>query len=320
MHKINDCFEDPLLDDMVSREILVDNRGNSSELEDYQVDLAIDEKQLFFQAQDDLRFVDENLKIINHWNESFPDVEWLKVTKVPGNGVCALRMLDGGLSLGSASNGDNTFTFFDDFSSDPGCTGNCGPYSNGHGENAEVLYSSANDNIYFLFARIGETLDCDYDIVDTSEPFMEFDIEIESEDVSTKYGASGYIQLSDGTKFISAILTFDSDAGSNTVIRARAYDGISYAMTSTLRLLTLNTTYHIKVYINSNNLYLDIDNGATVDSVSVASLNMSTTFTEITHYNPGSNDWYNFTQGWYDDIRGRKYTSPEPTAEIGMMI
>jgi len=110
---IQDHFADPILDDMLSREVIVDNRSNSNELEDYQVSLEIDEKQLFFEVQDGLRFVDENLQIIDHWNESFPDKEWIEVPKIPSSAICALRMLDGDAS--SASNGTNTFLFFDDF-------------------------------------------------------------------------------------------------------------------------------------------------------------------------------------------------------------
>lgn len=108
MHTIKDRYEDPILDDMISREILIDNRGNSNELEDYQVDLAIDEKQLFFEAQDGLRFVDENLKIIKHWNESFPK-QWVKIPRIPASAMTALRMLNSKNGIGSASDYNNTF-------------------------------------------------------------------------------------------------------------------------------------------------------------------------------------------------------------------
>ena len=108
-HGVKDHFADPILDDMLCREVIIDNRSNSNEHENYQVSLEIDTNHLFFAAQDALRFVDENLKIIDHWNESFPGAQWLEVPKIPASAMCALHMLDGNPSASSASNGTNTF-------------------------------------------------------------------------------------------------------------------------------------------------------------------------------------------------------------------
>ena len=113
MHAVRDHYADPILDSMVSREIIVDNRNNSNAHENYQVELEIDKGHLFFSEQDILRFVDENLKIIDHWNESFPGTEWLKVPRIQESAICTLRMLGGDPSGSSSKNGDNTFEFFD---------------------------------------------------------------------------------------------------------------------------------------------------------------------------------------------------------------
>ena len=115
MHAVQDHYADPILDSMDSREIIIDNRDNSNEHEDYQVELEIDKGHLFFAEQDSLRFVDENLKIIDQWDESFPDAQWLEVPKIPGSAMCTLHMLDGDSSAGSVSDGDKAFEFFDDF-------------------------------------------------------------------------------------------------------------------------------------------------------------------------------------------------------------
>jgi len=115
MHAIQDHYADPIFDHAHSHEVIIDNRDNSDVHEDYQVSLAVDESHIFFEAQEGLRFVDENLQVADHWNESFPDVMWLEVPKVPASGICALRMLDASPSECLTSNGDSTFEFFDDF-------------------------------------------------------------------------------------------------------------------------------------------------------------------------------------------------------------
>ena len=114
-HENKDHFADPLLDDMLSREVLVDNRSNSAEQDDYPINLEIDETQLFFAAQDNIRFVDENLTIISHWSESFPNLQWVAVPKIAASSMCALQMCYGAPFVGSTSNSADIFEFFDDF-------------------------------------------------------------------------------------------------------------------------------------------------------------------------------------------------------------
>ena len=105
---IQDHFADPILDNLPSREIDIDNRGNSSELTDYQVDIDpsnhIDKQGV--------RFVDENLQIIDYWEESSNTI-WTKIPKIAGGKVSAIRMVYG--DVDSESNGSETFNLFDDF-------------------------------------------------------------------------------------------------------------------------------------------------------------------------------------------------------------
>lgn len=116
MHAVQDHYADPILDSMYSREVVVDNRNNSNDLEDFQVSLNIDNAHLFFANQDDFRFVDSDLQILPHWSESFPNKEWFKISKVPSSALLGIKVLSGYLSGGEInSNGDDTFIFFDDF-------------------------------------------------------------------------------------------------------------------------------------------------------------------------------------------------------------
>ena len=115
MHIVKDHYADPLIDNISKREIIIDNRGNSSELNNYQVDLSVDKSHMFFEVQDKLRFVDENLQEVNHWNELFPSALWLKTPKVPASGMCSLQMFCSSIISESKSDGNGAFEFFDDF-------------------------------------------------------------------------------------------------------------------------------------------------------------------------------------------------------------
>jgi hypothetical protein len=116
MHEIKDTYSDPIFDTLLYREIVIDNRGNSSEEEDYQIALELDKSQLFLAGQNNLRFIDENLQVITaQWAESFPDKLWMKVLKIPPSAMCSLRMFDSIPDLDEVNDGDDTFEFFDDF-------------------------------------------------------------------------------------------------------------------------------------------------------------------------------------------------------------
>ena len=105
---IQDHFADPILDNLPIREIDIDNRGNSSELTDYQVDVDVSNHI----DQQGVRFVDENLQIIDYWEED-TDTIWAEIPKIIGSKVSAIRMMHG--DIYNTSDGEATFEFFDDF-------------------------------------------------------------------------------------------------------------------------------------------------------------------------------------------------------------
>ena len=113
---IQDHYADPILDDAVGRDVIIDNRDNSNDLEDYQVQIDIDDDQLTLQGERGIRFVDENLQVLDYWEESDLS-EWIEVAKIIGNKATAIRMLQKE-GLSSASDGDAAFEFFDDFETD----------------------------------------------------------------------------------------------------------------------------------------------------------------------------------------------------------
>jgi hypothetical protein len=92
--------------------------GSSSDLADYQVSVVIDYESEMQPDYDDLRFVDENGSSLSYWIESYTASSaktWVKVPSIASSGT-TIYMHYGNPTASSASNGSETFEFFDDFS------------------------------------------------------------------------------------------------------------------------------------------------------------------------------------------------------------
>lgn len=293
MLEIKDHYVNPILDEMAYHEILVDNRGNSSELADYQVSFAIDEKQMFFEAQDGLRFVDENLEIVDHWSEAFPSIEWIKTTKIPGSGICAFRMLDGNPSLNSASNGDGTFLFFDDFED------NLDQWTIYTGSTTMVLSSTYSH--HGIYSAKKEPGDSDFMYHDLGAARSDEAIRVWFYDVNAAVEEAGVIGII--TPNVIFVGIYDVEFSGKYVFR-------------------LNTTWYDSGISRSagwHRVDITFEGSATeafIDGVELFSVGAST-FESIVM----GGSWYSGTNGFFvDDYITRKYTLPEPTAEIGAMI
>jgi len=102
--------------------ITITNSG--SELTDYQVLVTVDTASLISANKmqsdcDDIRFADSSGTELPYWIESGCNSSstkiWVKVNSIP-NGDSTIYLYYGNQSASAASNGDNTFEFFDDFS------------------------------------------------------------------------------------------------------------------------------------------------------------------------------------------------------------
>ncbi len=106
--------------------ITIDNTSNSSNLTDYQVLLTFDTQTLISQGKmrsdcGDIRFTDSNgTTLLNYWIESGCNTTqtkvWIKVPSIPASSNKTIYVYYGNSNATSASNGDATFIFFDDFS------------------------------------------------------------------------------------------------------------------------------------------------------------------------------------------------------------
>jgi hypothetical protein len=100
--------------------ITINNSGSS--LTDYQVRVNVTYDADMKSDFGDIRFADSNgSTLLSHWRESYTTATsatfWVKVPSIP-SGSKTIYMYYGNSSATSASNGTTTFDFFDDFSGD----------------------------------------------------------------------------------------------------------------------------------------------------------------------------------------------------------
>ena len=108
------------------RKITIDNTQNSDNLSNFQVLVIVDTAGLIAAGKmqpdcDDIRFTDSDGSTpLDFWIESGVNTSstriWVEVPSISGSSTKTIYMYYGNPSAQSASNGDNTFLFFDDFS------------------------------------------------------------------------------------------------------------------------------------------------------------------------------------------------------------
>ncbi len=99
------------------RAINISNTGG--DLTDYQVKITVDYDSDMQLDYDDLRFADTNSNNLSYWIENYTTSNatvWVKVPFLESNTNTTIYMYYGNSSVSSASNGTETFEFFDDFS------------------------------------------------------------------------------------------------------------------------------------------------------------------------------------------------------------
>ena len=117
--------QDCLLDWDYYREIVIDNSAGNNET-DFQVRLEFNSGALVtdgkLQADGaDLRFTDLDCNLLSYFMDSLAtnnnNVIWIKMPQLPAGGSVTIRAYYGNPDAEAASNGDDTFDFFDDFES-----------------------------------------------------------------------------------------------------------------------------------------------------------------------------------------------------------
>ncbi|MEM5794118.1 MAG: DUF2341 domain-containing protein [Candidatus Aenigmatarchaeota archaeon] len=103
--------------------LVIDNTANSNGLTDYQVRIVLDTQALISQGKmqsdcEDIRFKDDD-KFLSYWLESgcntSQTIIWVKVPSIPASSKKTIYLYYGNSEMSSASNPEETFDFFEDF-------------------------------------------------------------------------------------------------------------------------------------------------------------------------------------------------------------
>ena len=100
--------------------ITIDNTSGTSTLTNYQVQVSVTYDSHMQSDFDDIRFTDsDGAALIDHWRETYTTSTsatfWVEVPSIATSSTITIYMYYGNSTATSASNGDNTFDFFDDF-------------------------------------------------------------------------------------------------------------------------------------------------------------------------------------------------------------
>jgi len=286
---IQDHFADPILDDLPTREIYIDNRDNSSELTDYQVMVDVSNHV----DKQGMRFVDENLQIIDYWEED-SDTVWMEIPKITGSKASAIRMMCG--DVDNKSDGSATFEFFDDFEYDDdpinhGWTLDQGSYNSNYntvtdyakrGSRSLKIYPG-NIQIVSLYKTLTSNnkyaCEVDYYETDPAETSIHtFLINNNLDERLACYGVSTYR------------MRYNSAWHESSIARSLGWHKLGILRDGTSVYFMVDGT-EADSYANSNNI---INSGL---------------------YSGSGNSGWDSTRYW-DSFRVRKYTSSEPTAVI----
>jgi parallel beta-helix repeat protein len=116
------AFQDPWFNEnwAYRRPITINNSNNSSQLENYQVEINVTYDAGMRADFGDLRFCDnDGVTELSYWIENYTENEnaavWVKVPSIPGNDNHTIYMYYGNLGAETKGDGSAVFEFFDNF-------------------------------------------------------------------------------------------------------------------------------------------------------------------------------------------------------------
>jgi len=259
-------------------------------------------------AGEDIRFCYyPEEEMLSYWIEKYdPDAEeaiiWVKVPEIPANSEIEIYMYYGNPEVASASDGEATFEFFDDFEKyeidtqpsayekikigDWGSAG-AGTWGVKEDDGNKVLNTDTPNN-------------GDYGIIKIVDVSLENAvIEAKAKLVShVDWDTIGlYARYKDTSHYIRAIGT-----QRDSFMEIRETDEGTYQRLS--KSFSFGVWYSLKLVCYESNAKFYIDNDM---------VELSTAPVRIGEFGL----WYGEANNYYDNIRIRKYTSPEPSVSIG---
>jgi hypothetical protein len=292
--------------------LLVDNGSNPSSLSGYQVRLALDGTEVDFWngVESDgrsIRIADEDgVTLIDHFVDSFDyggmsAVLYAEVPAIPGSSTKTLYLYFGNTSATSTSSGTGTFFFYDDFEA-----GDLGwqTYASG---SVEVISDSGN-----LVLRKFLNSDPNGGYRTFSSSIGSFEALFRTKRFNFDGGGANRYALEDASFDGYGTQLNNFDASSTTLIEERA-GGSATTLGTTLSLsLVSNQWYTLVLRRFGSDLELDIfdESGSPLGSLSRSDGSVSSFDRFIVH---GGYEFYT------DDIRVRKYSSPDPSLSTGAL-
>ncbi len=288
------------------KEITVKENSGSG-LTDYQVLVQLSSSNFPTNARSDgadIRFTDVSGNELSYWIEGWDYAGksakiWVNVPSVSAGASVAIKMYYGNPSAGSSSNSDITFDFFDDFNNDLSKWNNFG----GTGliiENGRLKIFPGNTNNPYIktFRTFNRGIIIEVDAETSVSSKGDFSNIV---GYGLNYGNCGVSP--DTGAFVTAWYGNDKwgiwdqcadTSGSNLVSAS----------------FSTNHIYRFKLYVKQNEYYADIDDG----KITITRPGIHTN-KEVTLGIEAHGTIYATT--YFDNVRVRKYASPEPSVSVG---
>lgn len=299
------------------REITIDNSSNSNALTNYQVEVDLTSSNFDFSKANsdgsDLRFTDDDgTTLIDFWIESWDNsgqtaTLWVEVPSIPASSTKNIYMYYGNASATSASNGDNTFIFFDDFEGTSLNTNKWEVYETGGGTGGTITVSTDHSKFGTQSAKIEDT-SSSYGIAMRTTPFGNLGLTgkfineywlYQDGNGSSEAPPLAYYQ-SDGTQAIWHNIYLGDYAYYDTGYHR--YLAIIKSQWVKFKVIPDVSTGKFDVYVNGT---LEVSGGNFRNSVSTIDYLDTTSW--------GSQTYTSYVDG----VRIRQYTDPEPTDTVG---
>jgi len=292
--------------------LLVDNVTNPSALSGYQVRLVLDGAEVDFWngVESDgrsVRIADEDgVTLIDHFVDSFDyggmsAVLYAEVPAIPGSGAKTLYLYFGNTSAASTSSGAGTFFFYDDFEA-----GDLGwqTYASG---SVEVTSDSGNPVL-----RKFSNSDPNGGYRTFSSSIGSFEALFRTKRVNDDGGGANRYALEDASFGGYGPQLNNFDAASIMLIEERTAGSAATLGTDLSLSLVSNQWYTLVLRRFGSELELDIfdDSGSLLGSLSRSDGSVSSFDRFVVH---GGFEFYT------DDIRVRKYSSPDPSLSTGAL-
>ncbi|MEM5810918.1 MAG: DUF2341 domain-containing protein [Candidatus Aenigmatarchaeota archaeon] len=286
--------------------ITIDNTQNSNTLTDYQVLVTLDTASLITAGKmrsdcGDIRFTDSDGSTqLSYWLESGCNTAstkiWVKVPSIPASSTKTIYVHYGNPSAESASNGDNTFKFFDDF------------LGNSLDTTKWVVYSNAGGNITvsngIATLTSNSSINSSYTIRNTSLN-TPFEVRWKARPYSQDEGYSAYefqgIKKSDGS-YNTAYYTWYNNRRS--IVYGNEIDNSGptpYGAMKIHKITSVGST--VRYYVDD----AEVSNSPQTGSYSSSYVEFSVFRSDISGNSKLEVDW----------VFVRNFSSPEPTTSVG---